>query len=183
MKKFMLDEAGMVLVFSALVLPALLLVGIFVLDSGQLYVRHGQLQHLARQAANSGILAFGEVLESRATANKAALCAVELPPSVCSSTNRFDFLTETEVQLLAQSFTTQTAVRDAVEFYAEKYDPETGLEADQILVEFPFASQTATDEIKIKVEINDQAPGFLVKILPQVRSVGVEAQSFMPLNL
>lgn len=183
MKNFMLNESGMVLAFSALVLPVLLLVGIFVLDSGQLYVRHGQLQHLARQAANSGILAFGEVLELRATANRTALCAIEFPPSVCSSTNRFDFLTNTEVQLLAQSLSTQTRVSEAVKFYSKQYDPEARLETDQILVEFPFENETATNEIKIKVEINDEAPGFLVKVLPQVRTVKVEAQSFMTFNL
>ncbi len=183
MKKFMTDEEGMVLVFSALVLPVLLLVGIFVLDSGQLYVRHGQLQHLARQGANSGILAFGDILQVRAAANKGALCEVEFPPGICSSTNRFDFLSSTEVQLLAQSLSTQAQVQAAVEAYLKQYDPAAVLEEDQVLVEFPFEAEASVDQVKIKVEIEDQAAGFLVKLLPQVRTVQVEAQSFMSFNL
>jgi len=183
MKKFIESEEGMVLAFSALTLPVLLLVGIFVLDSGQLYVRQGQLQHLARQAANSGILAFGEVLEVRAATNKASLCAVDFPPSVCSSTNRFDFLTDTEVQLLAQSLSTQVTVNNAVQSYSKQYDPEELLEDEQIEVEFPFETESLVDEVKIRVVINDQASGFLVEVLPQVRQVQVEAQSFLSFNL
>lgn len=178
----MLEEAGMVLVFSALVLPVLLLVAIFVLDSGQLYVRQGQLQHVARQAANSGILAFAEILQTRAAANYASLCEVEFPPGVCSSTNRFDFLSEAEVQLLAQSLSTQVAVTQAVQAYSKLYDPAERLADDQIIVEFPFESESLATEVKIRVEMNDQAPGFLVKILPQVRTVQVQAQSFMAFN-
>jgi hypothetical protein len=182
MKKFIGNEDGMVLVFSALVLPVLLLVAIFVLDSGQLYARHGQLQHLARQAANSGILMFGDVLQERATANYAALCEVEFPPGICSSTNRFDFLSETEVQLLAQSLSTQVRVDNAIQAYSKQYDPADRLEDDLVLVSFPYELEPLADTVKIKVEINDQAPGFLVKILPQVRTVQVEAQSFISLN-
>jgi len=90
-------KPGFSLVFVALTLPGLLALSLVILESGQRYQRHTELVYQARESAMLGLDLVADRIEDRAEINKNNLCGGEEPPSVCSSTNRFDFLSETEI--------------------------------------------------------------------------------------
>ena len=159
------NEDGFVLPFIAILLMALFLVGAIILDVGSFYLRHGELQPLAKQSANAGILKFVDAMEGKAEQNKSAFCNVEEPPAVCSSEDMFDFLTSGEIVDLVSSPTVQGAVSDASIAFLTMYDPQLIIGNENIQITFPYEYE-GVSELQIQVIISDAPQRFLEGIFP-----------------
>ncbi len=172
-------KPAFVLVFVALVIPGLLLLAGMVLQSGQLYVRHTELHHVAREAGVRGLRAFSETLASRATVNRSAWCRVEEPPDVCRSSNRFDFVSDSEIyQMTIDSFVHHQVLLASEEALA--FDPEQTLDRAHLSIIFPEDFTLGTKEIRLR-SIIEQVPDPLLSslLVPQV----IRGESLMFLKL
>ncbi len=172
------DSGGFVLPFAAMVLMTWFLVGGIIIDAGNLYIRHGELQHLAKQSANTGIITFSQALQEVANANKTAICyGGEEPPEVCISENIFDFLSAEEILVSVSSASVQQQVIGASKDFSKIYD-RLGLISDEnIQVIFP-ADFSGIEEIQIRVKIVVIWNQFFSGILGN-GEIEVEAVSFM----
>ncbi len=159
------NEDGFVLPFVAILLMVLFLVGAIILDVGSFYLRHGELQPLAKQSANAGILKFVDAMEVKAEQNKSALCGIEEPPPICNSEDMFDFLTSREVVDLVSSPTVQENVSDASIAFLIAYDPQLIVANDNILVTFPYEYE-GVSELQMQVMVHDVPQRFLSGIFP-----------------
>lgn len=176
------DESGLVLVFSALVLPIILLIGVLVLQSGQLYVRQAQLQFVARQAANSSLIPVAELLKLAAESNYQNTCNVEFPPGVCSSHDWTDFLTLTQAQNLTRQTSTVALVGSEVQSFATNTDPKALLRPEYLVVEFPFNVSDSSQAVA-RVRIIEPQTNWIGNILKSENyAIEVEARSYLNLQ-
>lgn len=175
------DESGLVLAFTALLMPIILLLGVLIIQSGQLYIRQAELQFLARQAANSALMPVAKRIQTQALANRKALCSAEPPlPSLCSSLNWQDFLNETEIKNLVKSASVYQTVALEIETFSVGFDPQKKLQADFISFEFPLLE--VPDRLSVKVELVEPQTWWLGHILA-TDSYALKAQSLSYLSL
>lgn len=172
-------QAGSILTFSALILPVLLLIGALVLESGNFYIRHVQLKNLTRQAANSGIIAFSQIIEQQAGENKDTFCLVEIPPENCNSLNLFDFLTLAQVQTMALNTINQESVRNNITNFLTVYDPQQKIILEDISIFFPF--EEISDTLKLKVVLNTTPDQFFSNIWNAEHSLNTVGISYLSL--
>lgn len=176
------DEDGVVLVFTALVLPVVLLVGVFILQSGELYRRQAELQFVAQQTANSVLIPVGEVLKNQAEVNFEATCNTEFPPSVCSSDSLFSFLSLGEIQNLIAQASTQNLISTEAQQFVVQADPQKSLQAEDVQFSFPHAyngGRSATARI-ILTEPQTRWIGNFLR--PEHYTIEVTAESFLKLE-
>lgn len=179
---FLKDESGIVLPFTALVLPVILLIGLLVLQSGELYRRQAQLQFVARQAANSALVPAAGVLKTQAEVNYESTCNVEFPPGVCGSDNLFDFLNLAEAQGLMQQTSTRTLVQQEGQNFSLAADPKEALLTDFVTVEFPY-EYAGGHQAVVRVSIAEPQTNWLGNLLSSENyQLRVEAQSFLSLD-
>jgi hypothetical protein len=122
--RFKNDKNGFVLVFTALSLPLILLIGVLVLQSGQLFIRQAQLNFLTRQTAQSGALYLANTVRSQAEQNYSNQCSGLEPPEICSSNLWSDFIAVTEIETLSQSPQVLQALRENLTDFAIVSDPK-----------------------------------------------------------
>jgi len=175
------DESGLVLAFSAILMPVILLLGVLIIQSGQLYVRQAELQFLSRQIANSALVPVAKQIQAQALVNRTTLCSVEPPlPSVCSSQNWQDFLNGEALKNLVESESVYQAVALEIETFAEAFDPQKKLQVESISFEFPLL--TVSDRLSVKVELAEPQTWWLGRILA-ADNYHLEAQSLSYLKL
>ena len=172
-------QVGSLVSFTALILPVLLLIGALILESGNFYIRHTQLENLTRQAANSGLIAFSQILEQSANENKDNLCLVEIPPEICSSLNLFDFLTLSQVQILATNTLNQNAIRNNINDFLVIYDPQQQINSENISIIFPV--EEITESVKLKVVIEIIPNQFFSNFLDPLHSIKTIGISYLSL--
>lgn len=182
MNNFFDQDDGMVLAFVAMVLPVVLLIGALMIDGGLLYIRHGEIEHLSRQSGQSGLLALSQALETEASNNYQDLCDVEFPPSLCDSTNLFDFLTETEINDLVLNGVSQSTVTSNTLNFGTTYDPRTTLAADDMAVTFPYLFTPGDNQARILVEISTTPALLLGQFFPTEKNISYSAISYLPLQ-
>lgn len=118
------DEDAFVLVFTAFLLPIILLVGVLVLQSGQLFIRQAELEFLTRQAAQSGILSLSQTLRQQAEQNYSIQCTGSELPEICSSNIWSDFIAITEIETLSQSPSVKQFLQTHLEAFVVVADPQ-----------------------------------------------------------
>lgn len=176
------DESGLVLAFTALCLPVILLIGVLVLQSGQLYVRQAQLQFLARQAANSALIPVAEILQAEAEENYKDTCDVEFPPGVCSSDDWTDFLTPAQAQSLAAQSSTINLVDDEANNFSVTQDPQALLDPRGVTTDFPV-SPSPSDQLIVEVVITEPQTNWIGNILsPDDFNITATARSYLNLT-
>ena len=160
---FLKNQSGTVLPLTALMLPIILGFGVLALESGQAYIRQSEINQLAYQAANTGLVRITETLEIQAKSNYQRDCNVEEPPSKCSSSELFSFLSASEISAIVNNETVKTDVIEATEAFVKNYDPQT--RSVQTSVVFPFnASQQS---VGIEVTVTDTStPQIISGLLP-----------------
>jgi len=177
-----LDDKGLVLGVTALALPLFLLIGTLVVQGGQLYIRQAQLQFVARQAANSSLIPVSNLLKVRAEQNYQATCAVDLPPSICSSDDLFDFLSLAQIQVILAESSTYSLVQTEAQSFVEITDPAALLSSDELTVEFPYNYDGGTTAVA-RVGIEEPQTAWFGNLLrPENYRLKVEAHSFLKLN-
>ncbi|MDH3324219.1 MAG: hypothetical protein OEL89_01120 [Candidatus Peregrinibacteria bacterium] len=176
------NEDGFVLVFLALTLPILFLVVVLVIDGGQFYRRHAELNNLAIQSANSGILEFSETLKELAEENYNTICVVSESPAICSSTNMFDFLSSTEIFNLVYSINVQEQINDNVLRFGIDYDPQGELVDENFTIDFPYNFDIDKKEVFIKVGIKDAPSRFFEGIMPTTKEITTESVAKLSLE-
>jgi len=178
---FIKNEDGFVLAFTAILLPVFMLIGVLIIDGGNLYIRHEQVRHLSKEGANSGILVLEGLLDAKAQNNYNSICVGTPLPVVCSSTNIFDFLSSTEVQNIILNVGNQNQVKLSVINFIKDFDPENSLTVSDITVVFPH-EYSGGNVVKILVKIKTNAKGFFETILPNSREIKVESKSYLTLS-
>jgi hypothetical protein len=181
MKKFWKNNHGTVAPLVALMLPVILIFGAFTIEAGNTYVRISQLNHLAHQSANSGLLAFADIITTEAEKNHQAQCNGEIIPTICSSNNPFDFLDYNEIQSLALQPNTQITVQNNVNKFATDNDPTSKITSDQIKIRLP--DDISPQKIFLRVQITES----ITMILPQFLQLGddeisIEALASLPIR-
>jgi hypothetical protein len=171
-------ESGSVLPFTAVFLMVLFIIGGIILDGGNFYIRHGELHHLSKQSTHAGMLAFIDILEIKAMENKAFLCNSEEPPSICKSTNLFDFLSQGEIVNLVSSPTVQTLVIKNSSQFAIDYDPLQKITYKDVFIVFPYEYE-GPSKIQIKVHIKDTPDQFFEGVLSLIDEVSVSAVGYI----
>lgn len=162
--QFLTDKYGLVMAFTALILPLLLLLGVMGLQSGQLYVRQAQLQFLARQTANSALIPVSEMIEKKAKSNWSELCLVELPPVICSSNRWFDFISDTELAVLLKAKSTYLAVEAELQQFALENDPAQKLQPETIQFDFPVLDAVGRASLRVEfIETQDSWIGNVLR--------------------
>ncbi len=175
---FFKNKNGFILPLSAIALMVLFLIGGIVIDLGNLYIRYGELQHLAKQSANTGIITFSQILQKQADANKNNLCyETEIISEICFSNNVFDFLTNSEILTSLTSFDVQKQIINSSENFITTYDPQKLITNDDLEIIFPD-NFTKIEKIKIRVKIKFIAKQFFSEILKS-NEITVEAVSFL----
>ena len=182
MNKIIVQEDGLVLAFSALVLPILLLIGAIMIDGGQLFIRHGEIEHLSRQSGQSGLLKIAEILEASAHQNYQNTCEAPLPPSKCSSQNMFDFLSHSEVNQLILNANNQTQVTNNATNFSLDYDPREKLESDEINITYPCLYSVGDKQVKLLVEIQTVPRLLMGTLLKNQQPITYSAVSYLPLQ-
>ncbi|NCP66870.1 hypothetical protein GW756_01015 [bacterium] len=176
------DQQGFVVAFTALVLPVILMLGVLVLQSGQLYIRQAQLQFSVRQAANSGLIPLAQALKAQAEANYQNSCEVEFPPDECDSSSWQDFLSSTEAHAMAAQANIYEAVESEVTQFLETTDPKLFLAAENLTLVFPVPNQ-GDHRISARVLLKERQISWLGNILrPEDYSIEVEALSYLNLE-
>jgi hypothetical protein len=176
------DEDGLVLVFSALALPIILLLGVLVLQSGQLYERQAQLKFVARQAASSGLVPLAQKLQTQAELNYQAQCEVEFPPSICSASHWTAFLSASEAESLANQASMVAVVETAIREFVVTADPRAKLEPSAVEIIFPVSNGVA-DKIQARVELVEVQVSWLGHVLrPEDYAIKVDALSYLKLQ-
>lgn len=165
-KSFRQNQSGAVAPIVALILPIMLVFGAFTIQAGNAYIRLSQLDHLAYQSANSGLLAFAAVLTDEAEKNYEARCNGEFLPSVCGSTDPFDFLTDADIQSLVLASSTQSAVQQNVRDFVVHEDPQRRLQPSQISIEFP--SDMSPNKVWLRTKISEDMDRGFGAFLPQI---------------
>ncbi len=177
---FFRNENGFVLPLSAIVLLVSFLIGGLIIDGGNLYLRHGELQHLAKQSANTGLITFSLVLQEVANINKTSTCYdVEEPPEICISNNIFDFLSADEILANVSSSSVQNEVIRASKDFIRTYDPQKLVSDEDIQVIFP--EDFSGDGVKIRVKVRVSAEQFFSKLLGS-GEIEVEAVSLIAMS-
>jgi hypothetical protein len=175
----MKNEDGFVLPFVAILLMVLFLVGGIILDAGSLYLRHGQLHHLAKQSANAGMLEFVSAMEAVADENKSEMCAIDEPPPLCASVDMFDFLSSGEIVDAVSSPLVQADVENASTTFALTYDAEEIILSEDVSIIFPYEFSSPSD-IQIQVTITATPDRFLGGIFPVTENeIEVSAVSYI----
>ena len=182
MNNIITQEKGLVMVFTAMVLPVILMIGALIIDGGSLYTRHSEIEHLSRQSGQSGLLELSKILELQATQNYAVQCSVETPPAKCSSSNLFEFLTATEIQNIVLNGTNQNTVTTNVETFSLNYDPQSNLTEENITTTYPYLYEINDTEVKILVEINTLPDLLMGKFLTNDRAISYQSVSYLPLQ-
>ena len=173
------NEDGFVLPFVAILLMVLFLVGGLILDAGSIYLRHGQLNHLAKQSANAGMLEFVSAMQEEATAHKLVTCPIEEPPPLCGSLDMFDFLSRGKIVDVVSLPSVQTRVEESGNIFALTYDPQEQLLRDNVSLVFPYEFSHPS-EIQIQVTLTATPHRFLGGIFPVTEEViEVSAVSFI----
>jgi len=183
MKNFIRNSDGFVLPLVAIVLMFSFLVGGIIIDAGNLYLRHGELQYLAKQAANTGIISFVQTLQNVADTNKNAICYVEEePPEICISNNIFDFLSAEEVLASVSSPSIQQQVVGASKNFIQIYDPQESITDEDIQVIFP--DEFSDSGVQIRVRITTIPVRFFSGLFSfSSGEIRVEAVSFMGISI
>ena len=174
------DQAGLITVLTAIILPIILLTGALVLESGKLYVRHSQIEHLSRQAGQSGLLLLSQRFQEQANTNYEATCNVESPPAKCSSQDPFDFLNQSEIETLLITSTTEV-VQNAQRF-ALQADPEGTLTETDVTIIFPYLYSPGDTEVQILTEISVIPDRLFQKLLTQTSTIDYPALNYLPLQ-
>ncbi len=119
------DDRAFVLAFTALLLPIILLIGVLVLQSGQLFIRQAELKFLTRQAAKSGMLSLAHTLRQQAEENYNVQCSgVVEAPEICSSDIWSDFIATSDIETLSQSPTVRQALQTHLASFVVTADPK-----------------------------------------------------------
>ena len=175
------DQSGFVTALTALMLPMILLMGALIIDGGNLYLRQSQIQHLSRQAGHSGLMVFSDLLKTQAQNNYRVICNTEEPPDICSSHNPFDFLANSEINLLAQNVTHQNAVAADARKFIRDFDPQENIFNEDITITFPH-NFTGGNRLEILVEINNAPHTFFSQVLITEKKLQAQAKSFLTLQ-
>ena len=182
MNKFFTQEDGLVLALSALVLPVMLLIGALMIDGGQLYIRHGEVEHLSRQSGQSGLLALSEIIIAQATQNYNAQCNVLLPPSRCGSNNLFDFLSETDLNNLIFNIPHQNRVTQNTLDFALEFDPRQQLQDSDLTVTFPHLYSPGDNQVRILVAVDTTPTLLLGSVFPHNNAIKYQSIAYLPLQ-
>lgn len=181
-KRWLTDESGMVVAFVALSLPVLLLIGVLVLQGGQLFIRQAQLQFVARQAANSSVVLVAQMLQQAAESNYENLCRGVDLPSVCASDQWQDFLSLTEVQNFTGTADFQQQVVTEAKTFAVQTDPQAALMSDQVVVDFP-GLESLGNQLVVQVQIAQPRTFWVESLSPQAENVlQATARSYLSLS-
>ncbi len=184
-KIFFKDEKGIVTVLIALLLPIMLGMIALVIDGGNLYIRHSELNFLAQASTTSGLLEFSRILENEAQTNKTTLCTVvppEIPPAICSSDNMFDFITDSEILMIFSDTSTQNKVEENSKNFAKIYDKQTKIKNENIEVFFGKDFHLGDSKIELQVKLKETPDRFFSLILPQEASIEIISVSSLPLE-
>lgn len=182
MNKIFVQEDGLVLVLTALTLPVILLIAALMIDGGQLYQRHGEIEHLSRQSGQSGLLAFSSVLKAQAQANYQAECSTEFPPEKCDSTNLFDFLSPAEIDGLIVNASHQNAVTTNVSSFGIDFDPREKLSAAEFDITFPYLYTPGDPQVKISVQITTTPELLLGNLFTNSEAITYQSIAYLPLQ-
>jgi hypothetical protein len=179
MNSFFKNTKGCILLLFAIVLMVLFLIGGIVIDTGNLYIKQGELQYLAKQSANTGIIVFSQILQNVADNNKKTTCyKIEKPPEVCISNNMFDFLSETEILNNVSSIDAQQQVVTASKNFIKNYDSQHTILDENIKVIFP--DNFLGNEVKIRIQITFIPIQFFINLAEFTKKeVRIEAISLM----
>ena len=176
------DEQGLVLVFTALALPLILLVGVFLLHTGEVYRRQAELQFMAQNTANSVLLPVGDRLKSQAEENYRATCEVDFPPSRCGSDHLFDFLNFSEAQTIINHPSTQAMVATEALNFITQADPRQRLGSGNLQLSFPHDYNGETSAIA-RVTLTERQTHWIGDFLkPENYQLEVVAESFLKLT-
>lgn len=179
------NDQGIVTVLFALLLPVMMAMFALVIDGGNLYIRHAELQFLAQQSSSSGLLAFSKVIETRAEQNKLAACTVifpALPPPICSSSNSFNFVSDNEILSLYADMTIQNKIKNISQDFAQDYDPQLKITNTNIQSSFGDGFHLGDDVILLKITLEETPDRFLTNFLPGNPMIKIESVSKLPLN-
>jgi len=182
---FLKNEKGIVAALIALLLPVMLGMIALVIDGGNLYIRHSELHFLAQSASTSGLLEFSKSLETKAEGNKTVLCTVVPPasvPSICSSNNLFDFLSDTEILTLFSDLSVVNNVKENVKDFAKIYDTQTKIKNENIEVFFGKDFHLGDKKIELQVKLEETPDRFFSSILREEASIKIVAVSSLPLE-
>lgn len=176
------DKTGVVLAFSALVLPLILLFGVIVLQSGQLYIRQAELQFMVRQAVNSGLISLAQLLKAQAETNYQTQCAVEFPPSICGSKLWSDFLSPAEAQVFAQQPSTVALVNTEIRNFLHTVDSQSKQTLWEVQIIFPDPV-AQSDRIMARVSLTESQTEWIGNVLSlENYFLKVEALSYLNLS-
>lgn len=175
------DQAGVVLVFSALVLPLILLFGVIILQSGQLYIRQAELQFRVRQAANSGLMSVAQSFKVQAEINYQTQCIVDFPPSICQLKLWSDFLTQAEAQELVNQSITQNLVNAEIQDFLQNADPKYHEARWEVDIIFPYL-EIQSHRVAARVELTEPQIDWIGNVLSSENYfLKVEALSYLNL--
>jgi hypothetical protein len=176
------DKNGFVLVFSALVLPIILLLGVLVLQSGQLYGRQSQLQFIVRQASSSGLVPLAELLKNQAEVRYQAQCFVELPPAQCETPAWTDFITVAEAKAIANQPSSSAMVQAEVQNFIAASLGKTDTPETEVILVFPI-THAGLNRISARVQLIEPQTSWLGNVLrPDDYRLKAEAVSYLDLQ-
>ncbi len=179
------DESGAVAAFMAILLPVMMAIMALVIDSGTLYIRHAEIHFLAQQSANSGLLAFGKILEQKAAQSKASLCIVvppASPPPICDSDNQFDFLSNNDIYQLVNSSTNQNNIKNNASQFAQTYDPQAKIKNTDVESFLGESFLLGNRKLNLRVTIEEDVDRFFSTLLPGDSLIKIEAVSTLTLE-
>lgn len=176
---FKRDKDAFVLAFTALSLPIILLIGVLVLQSGQLFIRHSELQFLTRQAAQSGMLSLAQTLRQQAEQNYRVQCAGLEPPEICNSTIWSDFMETSAIEALSQSPTAQQSLQAHLVGFVAVADPQQALINPDLSYDLKIQSGSL-DRLSLTLFLVEPQSNWLGNVIrPQDYQIETQALAFL----
>lgn len=159
------EQRGAVFVLFSIMLPMIMIFGIFIISRGEVYLEKSSQNFLARQIARDAIITFDQIITQEAEKNYQSICVPNeegLLPSICNSQNKFNFITISEISNLSYSQHTKNAIKTSQEKFL------THLKTDQtptINIEFPYEINHAKKYISIQVRLQKKKKLFFDGVL------------------
>jgi hypothetical protein len=174
------DKNAFVLSFTALTLPLILLIGVLVLQSGQLFIRQAELEFLTRQTAQSGVLKLAETLRAKATENYTQQCDILEPPLICNSDTWSNFISVVEIENVTESPFLQQSLRTNLLDFLQVADPQKLILNPDFSYELTVQSGSL-QRVNLKLFLNEPQDNWLGNVL-RTRDYQIETQALAYLN-